>query len=76
MFGQAAVAQATCLLRDRFHRTDYITEPRIYSLDDAKAVKELIVRGRGESAEKIEHRQDVRERFLNGSPVLSFSSPP
>ena len=77
MFGQAqgAVAQATCLLRDRFHRIDYITEPRIYAMDDAKVVQELIVLGRGE-AEKIEHRQVVRERFLNGSPIGSFSSSP
>ncbi len=75
MFGQSqgAVAQATSLLRDRFHRIDYITEPRIYAMDDARAVRELIVLGRGE-AEKIEHRQVVRERFLNGSPIRSFSS--
>jgi uncharacterized protein len=74
MFGQAqgAVAQARCLLRDRFHRIDYITEPRIYRMDDAKAVRELIALGRGES-EKIEHRQVVRESFLNGSPVGSIS---
>jgi patatin-like phospholipase/acyl hydrolase len=77
MFGQVqgAVAQATCLLRDRFHRIDYITEPRIYAMDDAKAVQELIVLGQGE-AEKIEHRQVVREQFLNGSPILSFSFSP
>jgi uncharacterized protein len=77
MFGQAqgAVAQATCLLRDRFHRIDYITEPRIYAMDDAKVVQELIILGRGE-AEKIEHRRVVRERFLDGSPVVPFSSSP
>ena len=76
MFGQAqgAVAQATCLLRDRFHRIDYITEPRIYAMDDVKAVQELISLGRGE-AEKIEHRRAVREQFLNGSPyhLLPFA---
>jgi patatin-like phospholipase/acyl hydrolase len=75
MFGQAqgAVAQAVSLLRDRFHRIDYLTEPRIYVMDDARVVKELITLGRGE-AEKIEHRQVVRERFLNGIPVTA--SPP
>jgi patatin-like phospholipase/acyl hydrolase len=72
MFGQAqgAVAQATSLLRDRFHRIDYLTEPRIYVLDDARVVEELITLGRGE-AEKIEHRQAVRDKFLNGLPVAA-----
>jgi uncharacterized protein len=70
MFGQAqgAVAQASCLLRDRFHRIDYITESRIYAMDDAKAVGELISLGRGEG-EKFAHRQVVREKFLNGIPA-------
>jgi uncharacterized protein len=75
MFGQSqgAVAQAICLLRDRFHRIDYMTEPRIYKMDDARVVKELITLGRGE-AEKIEHRQVVRERFLNGISVAPSQS--
>lgn len=70
MFGQAqgAVAQAQCLLRDRFHRIDYLTEPRVYVMDDAKVVGELISLGRGEG-EKLAHRQVVRERFLNGVPA-------
>jgi hypothetical protein len=37
-------------------------------MDDAKAVKELIVLGRGEP-EKIGHRRVVGDRFLNGRPV-------
>jgi patatin-like phospholipase/acyl hydrolase len=75
MFGQAqrAVAEATSLLRDRFHRIDYLTEPRIYAMDDARVVKELITLGRGE-AEKIEHRQVVREWFLNGIPAMPSQS--
>jgi hypothetical protein len=52
-----------------------MTEPRIYAMDNAKAVQELIVLGQGE-AEKIAHRQVVREQFLNGSPILSFSFSP
>jgi patatin-like phospholipase/acyl hydrolase len=75
MFGQAqgAVAQATSLLRDRFHRIEYLTEPRIYQLDDVRVVQELITLGRGE-AEKIEHRQAVRDRFLNGIPAAAPAS--
>jgi patatin-like phospholipase/acyl hydrolase len=75
MFGQAqgAVAQAVSLLRDRFHRIDYLTEPRIYAMDDARVVKELITLGRGE-AEKIDHRQVVRDRFLNGIPAAPLRS--
>jgi hypothetical protein len=36
-------------------------------------VKESIVLGRDE-AEKIGHRKVVGEQYLNGSPVVSFSS--
>ena len=74
MFGQAqgAVAEAQCLLGDRFHRIDYLTEPRIYVMDDAKAVDELISLGRGEG-EKIAHRQAVRDHFLNGIPATPSS---
>jgi patatin-like phospholipase/acyl hydrolase len=72
MFGQAqgAVAQAKSLLRDRFHRIDYVTEPRIYTLDDARVVKELITLGRGE-AEKFEHRRAVRDKFLTEIPAAA-----
>jgi patatin-like phospholipase/acyl hydrolase len=77
MFGQAqgSVAQAQCLLGDRFHRIDYLTEPRIYVMDDAKAVGELISLGRGEG-EKVAHRQVVRAQFLTGTPATpsSFAS--
>ena len=73
MFGQAqgAVAQARCLLQDRFHRIDYITEPRIYKMDDAKAVHELIVIGRAE-AEKIANRRIVSEHLLNDAAIQSY----
>ena len=68
MFGQAqgAVAQARCLLGDRFHRIDYLTEPRIYAMDDARAVEELINLGRGE-AEKVAHRSAARALFFDGT---------
>jgi hypothetical protein len=74
-FGQAqgAVAQSQCLLSDRFHRVDYLTEPRIYAMDDARAVQELIVLGRGE-AEKAVHREVVRRIFLNGTSTMPFRS--
>jgi patatin-like phospholipase/acyl hydrolase len=69
MFGQAqgAVAQAHCLLGDRFHRIDYMTEPRIYAMDDARVVEELISLGRGE-AEKVAHRSAASALFLDGAP--------
>ena len=75
MFGQVqgAVAQAICLLHERFHRIDYVTEPRLYRLDDARAVAELITLGHGE-AEKTAHREIVSAYFLNGVLAVSVSS--
>ena len=67
MFGQVqnAVAQATCLLRERFHRVDYATEPRLYAMDDARAVEQLIAIGRNVGQTR-EHRDVFRAQFLRG----------
>jgi patatin-like phospholipase/acyl hydrolase len=70
---QGAVGSATCLLRDRamdrradrFHRIDYVAEPKVYALDNAAAVSELVHLGRTR-AEAVPNRTVVMERFLNG----------
>ncbi len=71
MYGQAqgAVAAATCTLRDRFHRVDYIAEPRLFRLDDVTRVRELIEIGRGEGA-KTKNLAVVSSQFLNGTPIV------
>lgn len=75
---QASVGKATCLLRDRresrppgapadrFHRIDYIAEPRLYSMDDTAMVEELINLGKTRAEQKL-HREVVETWFLNGS---------
>jgi hypothetical protein len=78
MFSQvlAAIGAATCLLRDRrdrqredrLHRINYVAEPRMYNLDDARAVDELIRLGTTR-AEAVPNRTVVMERFLNGTPA-------
>ena len=65
MFGQVqnAVAQATCLLRDRFQRVDFDTEPGIYNMDDARIVGELVTIGRS-VAQSRAHVDRFRRLFL------------
>ena len=49
MFGQAqaAIAEVRCLLRHGlFHRIDYLTEPRLYQMDNASCVQQLLTIGR------------------------------
>ena len=76
---QAAVGAAQSLLRDRsrsrpadrFHRIDYVAEPRIYAMDDVRITEELIEIGR-RTAEKVPRRTLVSEHFLNGLPREPF----
>jgi len=72
MFGQVqnAVAQATCLLRERFIRVDYETEPGIYAMDDARAVEELITAGRNIGQSKS-HREAFQKWFLRAPGEVS-----
>jgi uncharacterized protein len=65
MFGQVqnAVAQATSLLRDRFHRVDYDTEPNLYKMDDVRIVEELIAVGIGIGQDRT-HTDAFRRLFL------------
>jgi patatin-like phospholipase/acyl hydrolase len=68
MFGQAqaAIAEVRCLLRQGlFHRIDYVTEPRLYHLDNPACVQQLLAIGRS-TAELNEHMSIVRKEFLNG----------
>ncbi len=74
MFGQeqAAVAQARCLLRHGlFHRIDYLTEPRLYHMDNAACVQQLLTIGRS-TAELNEHMSVVQKKFLNGATIEKF----
>lgn len=74
MFGQlqAAVAEATCLLREGvFHRVDFDAVPHLYSLDNPKLVEELVKIGRG-VAVKREHLDVVKQHFLNGTRAEPF----
>jgi patatin-like phospholipase/acyl hydrolase len=76
---QAAVGEATCLLRerthspptDRFHRIDYVTEPHLFKLDGAKAAQKLIEIGRN-VANQVAHAEVVKRSFLNGKPAEPF----
>jgi uncharacterized protein len=62
---QNAVAQATCLLRERFHRIDYATEPGLYAMDVSRPVEELIAIGRNVGQSR-EHLDALRRLFFRG----------
>ncbi len=76
---QAAVGEATCLLRDRtqsppadrFHRIDYVAEPNLFQMDDARAAERLIEIGRN-VAVQVAHAEVVKRDFLNGRPAEPF----
>jgi uncharacterized protein len=67
MFGQVqnAVAQATCLLRDRFHRVDFDAKEGAYTMDDARIVEELITIGHNVGQAEA-HKKRFRDLFLRG----------
>jgi uncharacterized protein len=76
---QAAVGEAICLLRDRtqspptdrFHRIDYVAEPNLYKLDDARTAQKLIEIGQ-RVAVQVNHTEVVKRDFLNGQPAKTF----
>jgi hypothetical protein len=80
---QAAVGEATCLLRDRtqlppadrFHRIDYVAEPRLFKMDDAQAVEKLIEIGHG-VATQVPIAEMVKRDFLDGRPRRSYPYDP
>ena len=74
MFGQAqaAIAEVRCLLRHGlFHRIDYLTEPRLYHMDNASCVQQLLAIGRS-TAELNEHMSVVQTESLNGQMIERF----
>ncbi len=74
LFGQAqaAIAEACCLLRHGlFHRIDYLTEPRLYHMDNASCVQQLLTIGQS-TAELNEHMSVVQREFLNGATITPF----
>ncbi|NOK15825.1 CBASS cGAMP-activated phospholipase [Corallococcus carmarthensis] len=73
MRGQAEAAQAHAqLLTGRnVHRIDQVVSPGRFSLDDARAIDDLIALGHGEGMKEA-HLASVRQRFLNGVHAESF----
>jgi uncharacterized protein len=79
MFGQAEGAMryaqnlvgGTIASGGRFHRIDFVTAPNIYSIDNVRAVRELVETG-ASIAGSVEHLRPVREHFLNGKPVSKY----
>ena len=69
---QAALAEVRCLLRHGlFHRIDYLTEPRLYHMDNASCAQQLLTIGRN-TAELNEHMSVVQKEFLNGATIEQF----
>ena len=56
-----------------FHRIDYLTEPRLYHIDNASCVQQLLTIGRS-TAELNEHMSVVQKEFLNGVTIDQFQS--
>ena len=54
-----------------FHRIDYLTEPRLYHMDNASCVQQLLTIGRS-TAELNEHMSVAQKEFLNGTTVNQF----
>jgi patatin-like phospholipase/acyl hydrolase len=71
---EADIAQAKLLLNGRMHRINVTAKEGEFSLDDARPekIQRLINLGRGEAVKK-ENLDIVKTRFLNGTPVLSFT---
>ena len=85
MFGQAqaAVGQATCILRKGlFHRIDYTAPPNAYSLDNSVSVEATHRRrpGRGAAEGQHRHREEVllkrHESRLLSEAITSPTSEP
>jgi len=76
MFGQAqaAIAEVRCLLRHGlFHRIDYLTEPRLYHMDNASCIQQLFAIGRSTAELELnEHMSVVQTESLNGQMIKRF----
>lgn len=68
---EAALAQAQLLTGRNVHRIDQVVSPGRFSLDDARAIGDLIALGDGE-ARKVAHLSEVKQRFLNGVRAEPF----
>ena len=70
---EAAEAQASLLLGDRYHRIDVTAREGEFSLDDGDpdTIGKLVQLGRGE-AQKRNNRTRVKEMFLNGIAIKPF----
>jgi patatin-like phospholipase/acyl hydrolase len=68
---EAALAQAQLLTGRNVHRIDQVVSPGRFSLDDARAIHDLISLGHGE-ARKAEHLSAVKQHFLNGVRAEPF----
>ena len=54
-----------------FHRIDYLTEPRLYHMDNASCVQQLLTIGRN-TAELNEHMSVAQTESLNGQMIERF----
>jgi hypothetical protein len=72
---QVVVAEASSLLRGRFHRIDYVTEPSLYTMDKTRVVEELTVIGRAQ-AEMVANVSIVKRQYLNDRPVRPWVETP
>lgn len=70
---EAALVQAQLLTGKRVHRIDVQVSPGRFSLDDSRAVEDLVALGEGE-ARKQSHLSVVGQRFLNGVRTERFDS--
>lgn len=70
---EAAVAQASLLLKGRLHRINAMTNAGEFTLDNAtpEKIEQLIQLGRGEGVKKA-NLDVVRSRFLNDTPAPRF----
>jgi uncharacterized protein len=70
---EAALVQAQLLTGKRVHRIDVQVSPGRFSLDDSRAVEDLVALGDGEARKQI-HLSVVGQRFLNGVRTERFDS--
>ncbi|MEQ8923600.1 MAG: CBASS cGAMP-activated phospholipase [Roseovarius confluentis] len=70
---EAAAAQASLLLGDRYHRIDFVATEGQFSMDDGRQdkISDLVALGRNQ-AQKRRNLQPVSELFLNDRPVEPF----
>lgn len=70
---EAAEAQASLLLADRYHRIDFVATEGEYTMDNGRRDKiaNLIALGRNQAQKKV-NLEPVKELFLNGNQVERF----